>query len=46
MARVCQILRAVEPAAAILGHAVRDAERRMVLPGPGLVGTGKTFRPG
>jgi phosphoribosylformylglycinamidine cyclo-ligase len=44
--RALGILRAVEPEAAVLGHAVRDAARRMVLPAPGVVGTGKTFRPG
>jgi phosphoribosylformylglycinamidine cyclo-ligase len=30
--------------ASVVGRAVADAERRMVLPGPGLVGTGKAFR--
>jgi len=44
--RTLEILRAIEPSAAVLGRAVRDPERKMVLPGPGLVGTGKTFAPG
>lgn len=44
-ARALEILRGVDPAAAPLGHAVRDAKRNMVLPEPGLVGSGKTFAP-
>jgi phosphoribosylformylglycinamidine cyclo-ligase len=44
--RALALLRPLEPAAAVLGRAVADAERRMVLPGPGLVGTGKRFRVG
>ncbi len=43
--RTLQILRPIEPGAAVIGRAVHDVERKMVLPGPGLVGTGKTFRP-
>ena len=41
--RALEILRGVDPAAAPIGRAVRDPERKMVLPGPGLVGSGKTF---
>ncbi|MEW6273085.1 MAG: phosphoribosylformylglycinamidine cyclo-ligase [Thermodesulfobacteriota bacterium] len=43
--RALGLLREVEPAAAVLGRAVADRERKLVLPGPGLVGTGKSFRP-
>jgi phosphoribosylformylglycinamidine cyclo-ligase len=41
--RALDLLRGLDPAAAPIGRAVRDPERRLVLPGPGLVGTGKTF---
>lgn len=40
-----EILRPLEPAARVLGRAVHDPERKMVLPGAGVVGTGKTFSP-
>lgn len=43
--RTLGILRPLEPKAAVLGRAVADSERKMVLPGPGLTGTGKTFSP-
>ena len=43
--RTLGILRPIEPRATVLGRAVADAERKMVLPGPGLTGTGKTFSP-
>lgn len=43
--RALGLLRAVEPAAATIGRAVRDEARRMALPGVGLVGRGKTFAP-
>lgn len=43
--RALALLRDVEPAAMVLGRAVADPERKMVLPGPGLVGVGKTFAP-
>ena len=43
--RALELLRTVDPAATVLGRAVADPERKMVLPGPGLVGTGKTFAP-
>jgi len=41
--RALAILRGVDPAAMPIGRAVRDREKKMVLPGPGLVGRGKTF---
>jgi len=41
--RALGLLRELEPGTSVLGRAVADAERKMVLPGPGLVGTGKTF---
>ncbi len=43
--RALAMLREHEPAAAVLGRAVRDPERRLVLPGPGLEGRGKAFYP-
>lgn len=43
--RTLGLLRPLEPRATVLGRAVADQERKMVLPGPGLTGTGKTFSP-
>ena len=44
--RAIALLRALEPAAAVIGRAVHDPDKKMVLPGAGLVGAGKTFRAG
>ncbi|HEY8516830.1 MAG TPA: phosphoribosylformylglycinamidine cyclo-ligase [Candidatus Binatia bacterium] len=43
--RALGLLRELEPGATVLGRAVADRERKLVLPQPGLVGTGKTFQP-
>jgi phosphoribosylformylglycinamidine cyclo-ligase len=43
--RTLGLLRPLEPDTMVLGRAVADPERKMVLPGPGLSGTGKTFSP-
>jgi phosphoribosylformylglycinamidine cyclo-ligase len=41
--RTLGLLRPLEPGTMVLGRAVADPDRKLVLPGPGLSGTGKTF---
>jgi phosphoribosylformylglycinamidine cyclo-ligase len=42
-ARAIELIAAAGGRASVLGQAVEDPARRMVLPGPGLVGVGKAF---